>query len=195
MPPKTGAIRSTVRTISAGSCVARGSGNALMPASSAKRRALPSMTGSDAAAPMFPSPRTAEPSVTIATVFARIVSRQARSGSSAIARHTRATPGVYTSDRSSRVRRGTRPFTSILPPRWRRNVRSDTARTRTPSIPLRSAVSASPVASSGASTVTSRTWMAGVASTRSIAPRLQPRAPMTLATLANIPGRFAISSR
>ena len=167
----------------------------MIAARSAKSRAFPSITGSAASGPMLPSPSTADPSVTTATLFCRIVSRQTLSGSSAIAREMRATPGVYTSDRSSRVRTLTRPFVSILPPRCIRNARSDTLRTRTPSIRRRSSWSCAPMASSGQSTVTSRTWTAGVASTRSIAPRLQPRSPTTVATCANMPGRLAISSR
>jgi hypothetical protein len=181
--------------ISCGDFVSRMSGNAVMPASSAKSSDLPSMTGIAAAGPMFPRPSTADPSVTIATAFARIVSAQARSGSSAMARQIRATPGVYTSERSSRVRTETRPRTSIFPPRCMRKARSDTARTFTPSIARSAAASRRPVSSSGVSTVTSRTWSCGVASTRSIAPSEQPCSPITRATCANIPGRFAISSR
>src|SRR5262249_42261776 len=51
-----------------------------------------------------------------------------------MARHTRATPGVYARDRSSRVRRATFGCTSILPPRCSRKVWSETFRTSTPSI-------------------------------------------------------------
>ena len=56
--------------------------------------ALPSITGRAAAGPIFPKPKTAEPSVTTATVFRLIVKRLASLGSSAIAIQTRATPGV-----------------------------------------------------------------------------------------------------
>ena len=84
----------TVRTISSTSFVARHTGKASTSASSLKRSDLPSMTGSAAWGPMSPSPSTAVPSVTMATVFCLIVRANARSGSSRIARHTRATPGV-----------------------------------------------------------------------------------------------------
>ena len=42
---------------------------ASMPANSRKRMLLPSMTGSPASPPMLPSPSTALPSDTTATVF------------------------------------------------------------------------------------------------------------------------------
>ena len=65
-----------------------------MPANSLKSIALPSITGIAASGPMSPSPSTAVPSVTTATVLPLIVSAQAFAGSSWIAVHTRATPGV-----------------------------------------------------------------------------------------------------
>src|ERR1700758_3022752 len=49
-----------------------------------------------------------------------------------MAMHTRATPGVYAMERSSRVLTGILPLISILPPRCMRNVRSDTCTTLTP---------------------------------------------------------------
>ena len=52
------------------------------------------MTGSEASGPMSPSPSTAVPSVTMATVFFLMVRSWTRSGSAAMALHTRATPGV-----------------------------------------------------------------------------------------------------
>ena len=52
------------------------------------------MTGKAAAGPMFPRPRTADPSVTTATVFLFIVRRLASDGSATIAWQIRATPGV-----------------------------------------------------------------------------------------------------
>ena len=94
IPPKPGATAFTVRTISSGSFVRRHRGQASTPANSLKSIALPSMTGSAASGPRLPSPSTAEPSVTIATVLRFVVSVQAFSGFSAIARLTRATPGV-----------------------------------------------------------------------------------------------------
>ena len=46
------------------------------------------------AGPMLPSPSTADPSVTTATVLRLMVRRRTSSGFSAMARQTRATPGV-----------------------------------------------------------------------------------------------------
>ena len=117
MPPKAGAMSLTVSTILSGSFVSRQIGKASTPASSLKSMALPSITGMAASGPMSPSPSTAVPSVTTATVFCLIVSVKARCGSSRMARQTRATPGVYAIDRSSRVRIGTLLLISILPPR------------------------------------------------------------------------------
>ena len=93
IPPNTGAISSTVRTISSGSWVARQIGQASMLANRLNSAALPSITGSAASGPRLPSPSTAEPSVTTATVLRLIVSRRTSPGRSTIARHTRATPG------------------------------------------------------------------------------------------------------
>ena len=56
--------------------------------------ALPSMTGIAASGPMLPRPSTAEPSLTTATELPLMVSCQALAGCSAMAEHTRATPGV-----------------------------------------------------------------------------------------------------
>ncbi len=94
MPPKPGAITCTVRTISSTSWVSRQMGQASMPANRLNSAALPSMTGSAASGPMLPSPSTAEPSVTTATVLRLMVSRRASSLLRAIAIDTRATPGV-----------------------------------------------------------------------------------------------------
>ena len=78
-------------------------GNASTPANSLNSIALPSITGIAARGPMSPSPSTAVPSDTTATVLRLIVYWNALSGSSWIAPQTRATPGVYAIDRSSRV--------------------------------------------------------------------------------------------
>ena len=56
MPPKTGAIADTIRTISSASFVARHTGQASIPPNSLNRIALPSMTGSAASGPMSPEP-------------------------------------------------------------------------------------------------------------------------------------------
>ena len=94
MPPKVGATAVTVATISSGSLVLRQSGKASTPPNSLNSIALPSMTGIAASGPMSPSPSTALPSDTTATVLRLIVYWNALSRSSAIAVQTRATPGV-----------------------------------------------------------------------------------------------------
>jgi hypothetical protein len=94
MPANTGAITCTVRTISSTSWVSRHSGQASIPANRLNSAAFPSITGRAAEGPMLPRPRTADPSVTTATALRLTVSRRASSGLSAIAWHTRATPGV-----------------------------------------------------------------------------------------------------
>ena len=67
MPPNTGAISFTVLIIVSGSCDSMQMGNASTFPNFLKRTHLPSMTGMAALAPMFPRPRTAEPSETTAT--------------------------------------------------------------------------------------------------------------------------------
>ena len=84
----------TVRTISSTSCVSRQIGHASMLANRLKSAAFPSITGIAARGPMSPRPSTAVPSVTTATVLETQVRSSARAGSSAIASHTLATPGV-----------------------------------------------------------------------------------------------------
>ena len=132
IPPYPGAIALTIITISSVSWVSSTTGQASTPPNCLNSAAFPSITGIAAAGPMLPSPSTADPSVTTATVFRLIVSRRASAGFSAIAIQSRATPGVYARDRSSRCFSGTFGTTSIFPPRCRRKVRSDTLRTRTP---------------------------------------------------------------
>ncbi len=94
IPPKPGAMTWTVRTISSVSWVSRQIGQASMPANRLNSAALPSMTGSAAYGPMLPRPRTADPSVTTATLLRLMVRRRTSSGFWAIASETRATPGV-----------------------------------------------------------------------------------------------------
>ena len=67
IPPKDGASRTTVSTISSTSVVSSAIGTASTPPNSRNRQALPSITGSDARGPMSPRPSTAVPSVTTAT--------------------------------------------------------------------------------------------------------------------------------
>ena len=94
MPPNPGAMALTMVMISSVSFVFRASGQASIPANSLNSMALPSITGIAASGPMSPRPSTAVPSVTTATVFCLIVRARALETSSAIARQTRATPGV-----------------------------------------------------------------------------------------------------
>ena len=63
-------------------------------ANSLKSIALPSITGIAASGPMSPSPSTALPSETTATVLRLIVYSNANWRSAKISWHTRATPGV-----------------------------------------------------------------------------------------------------
>ena len=65
-----------------------------MPAKVLKRTHFPSITGSAASGPMFPNPRTAEPSVTTATRFPLVVYSQTLSGSLTISSTGAATPGL-----------------------------------------------------------------------------------------------------
>jgi hypothetical protein len=94
--------------------------------------AFPSITGNAASGPMLPNPNTADPSVTTAIEFRFDVNRRASSLFFAIAKHTRATPGVYTIDKSSRFRIGCFDRISIFPPRCIKNVRSETFPITTP---------------------------------------------------------------
>ena len=73
IPPKTGVINFTVFTISSTSLVFKAIGKESTPAKFFKSTLLPSITGKLAEAPIFPSPSTAEPSVTTPTVFPLIV--------------------------------------------------------------------------------------------------------------------------
>lgn len=68
-----GSIISTTRTMSPGSRARTQSGTASTPPNSLKRRAFPSITGRPASGPISPSPRTREPSDTIAIVLPRFV--------------------------------------------------------------------------------------------------------------------------
>ena len=72
-PPNVGASRTTVSMISSGSFVSRQIGNASTPPNSLNSSALPSITGIAPSGPMSPRPSTAVPSLTMATVFLRIV--------------------------------------------------------------------------------------------------------------------------
>jgi hypothetical protein len=77
--------------------VSRHSGQASMPANRLNSAALPSITGSAAFGPMLPRPRTAEPSVTTATLLRLIVSRRASSGLARSPGQTARHPGCRSS--------------------------------------------------------------------------------------------------
>ncbi len=115
--PKEGAIAVTAATISSGSVVLSTIGTESSPAKDFISADLPSMTGSEAFGPIFPSPSTAVPSeITATTRDAQVYSRAA-AGSVAIRLETPATPGVYSIDRSRRSASGARSETDNLPPR------------------------------------------------------------------------------
>ncbi len=92
--PNEGRSRTRVCTISSTSVVFSTSGMASSPPKVLNSAALPSITGSEALAPMSPRPSTAVPSLTTATSRCVHVYWAARPASWAIARLTRATPGV-----------------------------------------------------------------------------------------------------
>ncbi len=69
-------------------------GNASTPPNSLKSTHLPSITGSPASGPMLPSPSTAVPLVTTATVRPFMVYVYTSSGFALILRQGSATPGV-----------------------------------------------------------------------------------------------------
>jgi hypothetical protein len=138
---------------------------------------LPSITGIAAAGPMLPRPSTAEPSLTTATVLRLMVSRRASAGLSAIAMQTRATPGVYARDSSSRLRSATFEVTSIFPPRCSRNVRSLTLRTSTPSSFSSILTTWSAWEESAVSQVRSTITLTGSESTTSSAVTMAPASP------------------
>ena len=73
MPPKVGARRCTKSTTSSAVRALMQIGKPSTPPNSLNSSALPSITGIAASGPMSPSPRTAVPLLTMATVFLRIV--------------------------------------------------------------------------------------------------------------------------
>lgn len=104
--------------ISSTSVVSSTSGIESSPPKVLNRTDLPSMTGSDALAPMSPRPSTAVPSLTTTTSLSAHVYRFALAASSAIARLTFATPGVYATERSRGEEIGRVAATESLPPSW-----------------------------------------------------------------------------
>ena len=144
---------------------------------------------------MSPNPSTALPSVTTATVLFLMVRFQTFAGSSAIACETRATPGVYAIERSSRVFSGAFETTSSLPPRCIRSVRSETCSTSTPSSARTASTMRSRCPLSDASTLTSRIFFPCSTRTRSIESSSPPASPIASARSANEPGRFVRCTR
>ncbi len=114
-PPKVGVKFFTKAIISFGSEAEIHNGQASIPANSLNSIAFPSITGIAAFGPISPSPNTAEPSETTATIFARFVYLLPRETSRAISKHTPATPGVYAVERSKSEETGTLEFIEILP--------------------------------------------------------------------------------
>src|SRR6266853_1811375 len=110
-----------------------------------------------------------------------------------MARHTRATPGVYTSRSTCRVLIGRLATVRILPPRWRLNTRSDLPTKRAVgSCPMRSYSERS--ASSSISSVISqsvRPWSRRSAVRCSMA---SPASAITCSTLARLPGWWTVST-
>ena len=123
---------------------------------------------------MSPSPSTAVPSLTMATVFLRMVYSNDSSGRSWMAMHTRATPGVYAMDRSSRSRVGASGNTSILPPSCMRNVRSYASSTTTPGTAFATSITFCAWASSRQCTTTSSSTTGPLASNPLTAAMLPP---------------------
>ena len=124
IPPKVGAIYLTVFINSSGSLVSRHIGKASTSPNSLYIKALPSITGKAASGPISPSPKTAVPSVTIATVWLFKVYLYMVELSARILLLTSKTPGVYIMERSSLVLIGTFDWISILPflLKWRRKL-------------------------------------------------------------------------
>ena len=133
MPPNVGAMRCTNSTTSSAVRALMQTGNPSTPPNSLNRSAFPSITGIAPSGPISPRPSTAVPLLTMATVFFRMVYLCDKPGSFSIAVHTRATPGVYAIERSSRSFTGDVVMTSTLPPSCMRNVRSHQSRRVTPS--------------------------------------------------------------
>ena len=73
MTPNDGEMAAAAWTMSLASWLRSAIGKAFTPTRCARSAALPSRIGIAASGPRFPSPRTAEPSLIIATVLAMIV--------------------------------------------------------------------------------------------------------------------------
>ena len=73
IPPNVGAMALTAAMIASVSCVSNTIGTASTLANRLNKAAFPSITGIAASAPILPNPKTAEPSLTTATVFFLVV--------------------------------------------------------------------------------------------------------------------------
>ncbi len=93
MPPKVGSSGRTTSINFCGSVSSTSMSMASIPANFLNRTALPSITGLEASAPMFPRPRTAVPLEITATRLPRDVYAVTFSGSAAISSQGAATPG------------------------------------------------------------------------------------------------------
>ena len=151
------------------------------------------MTGMAASGPMSPRPSTAVPLLTIATVFLRIVYLCESDGSLWIAMHTRATPGVYAIDRSSRSFTGALVAVWILPASCMRNVRSHQSTRVTPFNERTASTTFCWWASSRQCTTMQRRSSGPRTSKPSRAPMLPPASPMARASRPSVPG--TLSSR
>src|SRR5215210_7949880 len=98
-------------------------------------------------------------------------------------------------ERSSRVRSGTFEVTSILPPRWSRNVRSLTLWTSTPSTSFTHSTSRSECSASAALHVTSTTRRSWLESATSIAVTMPPSRAIAVATIPTTPWSGAVWRR
>src|ERR671914_637854 len=196
MPPKVGEMRSTVSTISSTSFVLRQIGHASTPANSLKSIDLPSITGMAASGPMSPRPSTAVPSETTATVLALIVYLNAFWRFSAIAEHTRATPGVYAIERSARDLTGMFRPVWILPLRCTSNVRSVISTTLAARTDCTAVITWPRCSTPEHSTVISRRVRSPFASTVSTATMEPPARVIAAVTLPSTPpGRLGSSTR
>jgi hypothetical protein len=111
-----------------------------------------------------------------------------------MARHTRATPGVYTIERSSRVRICNLERTSILPPRCKRNVLSETFTTLTSGSSSTALTICWPCSESRALTVMSRVLRSSPIRTMSTAPTIPPASPTVVRILPSAPARCGNST-
>ena len=93
-PPKEPESSSTVLTISSTSLLLTHRGMASTSPKALNKAHFPSITGIPASGPISPSPRTAVPSVTTATVFHLLVKSKDLFTSFCISRQGVATPGV-----------------------------------------------------------------------------------------------------